>query len=85
MAGVLLLDAVWLGIHCDLGSGHASHWHEGGTKFEISGSSREARGGPSGFDPAHRDRGRRSGDHPDSQWAEVKSPAGGRRESLDPR
>lgn len=46
VAGVLLLDAVWPGIHREMGSGYASPWNEGGTKVDIAASSRAARGGP---------------------------------------
>lgn len=46
VAGVLLLDAVWPGIHREMGPGYASPWNEGGTKVDIAASSRAARGGP---------------------------------------
>ena len=46
VAGVLLLDAVWPGIHTEMGSGYASPWNEGGTKVDIAASSRASRGGP---------------------------------------
>ena len=46
VAGVLLLDAVWPGIHREMGPGYSSPWNEGGTKVDIAASSRAARGGP---------------------------------------
>lgn len=46
VAGILLLDAVWPGIHREMGSGYASPWREGGTAVDIAASSRAARGGP---------------------------------------
>lgn len=41
-AGLLLLDAVWPGIHRDLAPGYASPWHEGGTTIDMAASSRAA-------------------------------------------
>lgn len=39
-SGMLLLDAVWPGVHRDLAPGYASPWHEGGTSIDMAASAR---------------------------------------------
>lgn len=46
VAGVLLLDAVYPGIHRTVLASYASPWHEGGTSIDMAASERATGGGP---------------------------------------
>lgn len=46
VAAMLLLDAVWPGIHRDFLKSYASPWHEGGTRIDMAASERATNGGP---------------------------------------
>lgn len=46
VAGVLLVDACWPGIHRDFLRSYASPWHEGGTRIDMAASETADQGGP---------------------------------------
>lgn len=46
LAGMLLLDAVFPGIHRNFAPSYRGNWHEGGTTIDMSASERATHGGP---------------------------------------